>query len=861
MLKNRFGVLLCLGIISLIYVSDTWSQDDNLTLIAVYPKDFPPVYTVSKNGVPTGFGFEFTEEVAKRAGLNIEYRSVPTWTDADKALINGEADLIPNMGITNERRKLMSFSRPFHEIPVSIIVHRDNQDIYGFTDLTGKLVGVVTTNIAVSLLQDDKYIYKKEYASLNDLFLALLEKKIDAAVYPEPNFKHLALRAEIPGLVKTVGEPLVVVPRAIAVRKGNANLLEKLNPAITEVLQSESYQRMLNRWFPPPAPFWTSQRVAMLVLVLFVGAALLWQMYRIVFLRKLNSKLAIANNFNTAVLDAALEGILTLDDNNRIDSVNAAGETMLNMNHQELVNTPVSWLLSGPDAQALMEAIEKYRAAPANQRRWNSRQRWECTARRMNGQLFPVQVSALPMDIGGELQYVLVLHDESHVQQIEQRVQFLLHHDPLTGLLNQEGIRSILDDYIAQSATLPFACICVGLQRLTYINVTYGRQVGDEVLLQTSSNLRQIIENYGKHMKAIARIGGERFLIVVSEVSAEEVLGLVERISDKFQEYHIQLADRNEAIRVDAQFGVACYPKHGISSEELIYHSEVAFYSARDHSFSAVHIYDSRESQEHSSIEHALQRVKSALSDDRISLYFQPIQNLSTGKILHFEALLRMHEPDGSLIMPADIIPHAERYGLITRIDYRVMQLAITYLASLQENYPNVSLSVNLSPVHLGDDRIISWFSKIFHDSPELAKSLIFEITETATLQNMANAKQFMIELRDFGCRFALDDFGVGFTSFSQLRNLPVDIVKIDGIFVRKLPRNPDDQALVRTLTDVAHSMGKEVVAEFVEDRVTLELLKEYGVDYAQGYYIGKPGPDLIINNEMSEQFSRLRLI
>jgi EAL domain-containing protein (putative c-di-GMP-specific phosphodiesterase class I) len=196
--------------------------------------------------------------------------------------------------------------------------------------------------------------------------------------------------------------------------------------------------------------------------------------------------------------------------------------------------------------------------------------------------------------------------------------------------------------------------------------------------------------------------------------------------------------------------------------------------------------------------------------------------------------------------MPNDFIPAAERYGLIGRIDYRVLELAFSHLAAFEDSPEKISLAINLSAAHIGNDALARFLETLFETGAVSAKNIIFEITETTALQNLGKARAFMDPLKALGCRFALDDFGVGFTSFAQLRELPVDIVKIDGMFVRELPHKPQDQALVKSITDIAHSLEKQVVAEFVENAEILGLLDEYGVDYAQGYHIGKPAPELL---------------
>lgn len=814
-------------------------------LVAVFPHKFPPIYTVSKNGLPTGFGIEFMEELARDTGLKIEYRSVPTWYDAQKALEEGRADLIPNMGIIPAREKIFDFSLPVHDIPVSIFVQRGNNTIHGLNDLRDHVTGVVRTNIGVGILAKHPEIIKKEYLSMNDLYVGLLMGEVEAAIYPQPNFIRISLDLGTQDRIKVVGSPVALVARGIAVRKGDSALLERINPAIRIVKQSAAYRQMMQRWFPGPPTFWNTQRVLLLLIGLLVLTAILWQMYRVHFLRHMNKSLAEANLFSNAILDAASEGIISVDAFGNIISVNAASEQMFGMPEHELTGQSLHWLISGPDAKALTDAIRQYRDTPVADRGWDNQRVWECAARRLDGDLFPVRLGVVPMNLDSSLNFVCTLIDESRARQAEIRAEELLSHDPLTGLLNLHGIREALDRILTTRNAPRLACLCIGMRRLTYINGVYGRRVGDQLLIQAASIIQDMAARSNETIELIGRTGGERFFLVVTYDTAAAVTEMAEDISKEFNQFHVSYGDGDETIQADAHVGIAFYPEHGKDTEELIYHTEIAFYYAREMKLETTHVFNQQEKAEQSHAEHALQRILSALKGDRVVLHYQPIQHIATGEINHYEALVRLRETDGSLVMPADFIPPAERFGLITRIDYRVMELIMSSLPLLNRKLPGLSIAVNLSASHLGNSNLFAWLKELFKTRPETAGNMIFEITESAALQNIVNIRKFMYELKELGCKFSLDDFGVGFTSFAQLRDLPVDIVKIDGTFVRELCHNEEDKTLVKAITEVAHSLGKTVVAEFVEDQATLELLQSYGVDYAQGYHIGRPSGEI----------------
>jgi EAL domain-containing protein (putative c-di-GMP-specific phosphodiesterase class I) len=224
---------------------------------------------------------------------------------------------------------------------------------------------------------------------------------------------------------------------------------------------------------------------------------------------------------------------------------------------------------------------------------------------------------------------------------------------------------------------------------------------------------------------------------------------------------------------------------------------------------------------------------------------------IANGKISHYEVLIRMIEPDGTLALPGEFIPVAERTGLIDQINHYVLRTSIDRLSSLNRDNHDITLSINLSGRVIDDPDLLTQLTHLLNTSGINPKRLVFELTETAALADVNAAIDLMSELQSLGCRFALDDFGVGFSSFYYLRELPVDIVKIDGSFIKNLTTNPKGQVFVKALTEMASALGKATVAEFVEDESTLKLLAKLGVVFAQGYHIGRPSPDIPINDKL----------
>jgi EAL domain-containing protein (putative c-di-GMP-specific phosphodiesterase class I) len=236
------------------------------------------------------------------------------------------------------------------------------------------------------------------------------------------------------------------------------------------------------------------------------------------------------------------------------------------------------------------------------------------------------------------------------------------------------------------------------------------------------------------------------------------------------------------------------------------------------------------------------ERILRALEEDRFEPWFQPILDLGDQQIHHYEALARMRE-DGNIVLPGAFIPTAETLGLIDAIDRTITQKTIHYQARLKQQSHDLSFAINISAKHLGSEELLDFLRTTIEESGADPSRLVFEITETAAIRDLEQAITFIKALKTLGCRFALDDFGVGFTSFIYLREMNVDFIKIDGAFIRRLHEHRDDQGIVKAIITVARDMRVKTVAEFVEQEETLHLLKKFEVDYAQGFFIGKPAP------------------
>ncbi len=812
----------------------------NRTLVAVFPEQFPPVFQVTGNNVPTGFGIEVMEELAARAGLHIVYRPTRTWEQARDALFAGDADLIPNLGITPARQKDFDFSLPLTRTPVSAYVRADTRDVKRLDDLIakGRAIASGRINVVHEVLGGRAGIQLRDYDTIGEMLTALDRGEVDAVVYPEPTVEQMAHQLNLTHRIRRLAPPLATLDRAVAVRKGNAALLAILNREIVAFTGTPHYRALYERWYGTPPPLWTGERVAVLVaavLLLAIGFGI-YARYRLI---------KRANAFNSAVLNTAAEGILTLDAHGIVRSANRAAERMFRREAGGLGGAALRALFTEIEAVQLHRRLRELLRRPAGQ----SNLALESTGLRADGETFPIRLGIAPAKIGAERLFVCTVHDLTDQRRAEHEAEYLTDHDPVTGLLNQRGILLVLANLLelARRNRRPLACLNLGIERFVQINEMYGRQVGDAILVQVGGFLRRAVRGadlVGRDEETlIARLGGNRFLIVLPETGETGARTVAEKLLAGLG--HLTHEVRGELLHLTGKVGVTCYPEHGASAEELVSRAEITLRQAQEHPLDAILVFSAELREQETRTHYWLQRLHTAIEEGRLVLHFQPVLCIADGTVRHYEALVRLQEPDGTLILPGDFIPAAEKSGLITRLDYRVLELAFSHLAGLEAAGRDVSLAINISGAHLGDDALFRWLKRVFGEGGVTPGRVLFEITETAAVRNLLRAKAFMEPLTALGCRFVLDDFGVGFTSFAHLRALPVDTVKIDGSFVRDLPENPQNRALVKAMTEVAHSLGKQVVAEYVESADILAVLRELGVDYAQGFYIGRPGPEL----------------
>ncbi len=418
------------------------------------------------------------------------------------------------------------------------------------------------------------------------------------------------------------------------------------------------------------------------------------------------------------------------------------------------------------------------------------------------------------------------------------RVRHASEVDPTTNLPNRARMGSLISRGMARVAERggSAALLVVGIDHFRMINESLGLRAGDTVLRAVAD----ILLGLDLGADVVGRLGGDTFVILLPDADGRAAALVAARVLEAIR--HAKIACGDRILALTASIGFALFPGNAVTADALLDAAAEALSDAKERGRNAF-CGTSPERLRQQRLLRALEwerKIREALDEDRFSLFAQPILHIASGAVSHYEVLIRMIGTDGKLVPPGDFLEVAEQFGLMNAIDRWVLERGVAALADLPAH---VGLAVNISGLAFGDLDLFPWLAGTIDRFGVDASRLTLEITETAAVADLGDAMRFMAVLRELGCKFALDDFGVGFSSFEYLKRLPVDVLKIDGSFVRGLRDSETDRHLVHAMVEVARGLGKEVVAEFVEDEETVGILAEMGVDYAQGFHIGRPAP------------------
>lgn len=452
-----------------------------------------------------------------------------------------------------------------------------------------------------------------------------------------------------------------------------------------------------------------------------------------------------------------------------------------------------------------------------------------------------MSVSAI-MDADGEPEFQVVqIQDISDRRRYEGRLEFLAEHDPLTGLFNRRRFTFEVQSQVARvlrhSST---SCVLfLDIDNFKYVNDSLGHSAGDDLIEAVAMQLLQT----SRETDIVARLGGDEFALLLTETTSHQALVHAERLREAVENGGFMVGHQD--VRITISVGVAeISPDGSMTPEDVMMDADLAMYEAKDAGRNTVREFGpNSEHREHVAARMAWSvRISDALHNDRFVLHAQPILDIRLGEVTHHELLIRMRDVDGSLIPPTEFLYTAERFGMAIDIDKWVLGQAIGILSGLPPDSP-IKIAVNVSGGSLDGTELTDWLTDTLTEKKVSPSSLVIEVTETDAITNMARARRFADALQSLDCEFSLDDFGAGFGSFYYLKHLPIDYIKIDGDYISSLTSSDTDQVIVKSMIQLASGLGKRTVAEFVGDQESLELITDFGVDYAQGFFIGKPVP------------------
>jgi diguanylate cyclase (GGDEF)-like protein/PAS domain S-box-containing protein len=546
------------------------------------------------------------------------------------------------------------------------------------------------------------------------------------------------------------------------------------------------------------------------------------------------------------------DGVIVTDTRGLVEYMNPIAEDLTGCKMGDAYGLPFDTLITTIDERTQKRAADPIELVLRRDQTVNIPM--EIAFLRPDGRHIAVSETAAPIrNSAGEITgVVLVFRDVSRERQHAAELSYQASHDALTGLINRREFERRMTRVLSSptAGETRHALIYLDLDQFKIVNDTCGHAAGDELMRQVSGLLQHRL----RQGDTLARLGGDEFGVLLEQCNDEHAVRIAEELRDSINKHPFISQSRSFSIGVS--IGLVSFASQTFTLAEALSAADTACYMAKEKGRNRVQIYhpDDADLSTRKGEMEWVSRIQNALEQKRFCLYSQDIAPVAGTSLhgKHMEVLVRMLDENGKIVSPLSFIPAAERYNLMPTIDRWVIHTAFSRLAQLRKSGqwgPNDLCAINLSGASLGEESTLTFIIKEFQQFSVPYSNICFEVTETAAISVIAKAAQFMQELRKLGCKFALDDFGAGMSSFAYLKHLPVDLLKIDGSFVKDMATDPIDAAMVEAINHIGHVMGKQTIAEFVENDEVLVQLRRIGVDFAQGYGIAKPAPFWLNNN------------
>ena len=555
-------------------------------------------------------------------------------------------------------------------------------------------------------------------------------------------------------------------------------------------------------------------------------------------------------------LDAMGESVITVDADGRIDYINHAAEVLLGMQFDQVMGKSfpeVATLVDETDRHSLGDPVRK---ALATGGRVTMGRRAALVPVSIGGVAGPersVEISVTPLRFDGkDIQgLVIVLHDTSELRGLTRQMTYQASHDALTGLVNRREFERRLQEAMdsAQTGDVGHALCYLDLDRFKVVNDTCGHTAGDNMLREVASLIRETVRD----SDTVGRIGGDEFALLLVGCPLEKARQICDNVVRSVSDYRFVWKDK--IFNIGVSIGLVEIGRDSGSIEDIMNSADSACYVAKKQGGLHVHVYSAREeaSARHSGEIQWLRRLQGALRDNKFELYFQPIVHARAGGVRGpaLEVFVRLEGENGlPPPPPAEFIRAAERYRLMPLVDRWVVRAVLAALGrGGMKLPPGRSVAINIAGQTLGDAEFLEFVVECFDHTGASPSDICFEVTESSVVANLDHAHRFIAVLHGMGCEFALDDFGSGLSSFSTLKTLPMDYLKIDGSFIRNLAVDSVNQAMVAAMIELSRSLNFRIVAEQVEDQSSLDAVTSMGIDFVQGFVVGRPQPLSMVPN------------
>lgn len=535
-----------------------------------------------------------------------------------------------------------------------------------------------------------------------------------------------------------------------------------------------------------------------------------------------------------AILENASDGIIMIDDRGAIETFNRAAEMLFQYERSEVIGKPLTLLMPENQRAHHQQQVDGFR--PQAKSRVIGHEREE-EGLRKDGSTFPISIRVNYIELDGRRHFIAMVADISERKAVVDQLREYAEHDALSGLYNRRYFMEELERAVSRMkrGNINLALMYIDLDNFKYVNDTLGHHAGDQLLSEVSQMLHKRLRSGD----VLARLGGDEFAVLLYDLPEENVRLVAEDYRQLVESYTFNAEGR--VFDIGCSIGVVVGDSTINTKEELLSRADLSCHIAKREGRNRFHVYDNSAELDLANMQADMgwsARIKKCVDENECLTYYQPIVDALSGEVFAYEALMRMPDTDGKVIAPSGFFPAAERFGLTTHLDLWMVRHIVSVVHQLPEG---TDVHINLTAQTVSSREAQTRVIALLETESLQRDRLVFEITETTAITHLANAVDFLETLRNMGCRTALDDFGSGYCSFAYLRDLPVDIVKIDGSFVRDIDRDPFAVQMVRAMADIAFSLGKEVVAEYVENATIAERLSEIGINLQQGYHYGKP--------------------